>query len=172
MVFSTYSKQCILNLYWKGYKVSAIVDCLVLEDHIRVSKQGVCQFIKHYHHYGTIARKPGSGLPPKLSPAIQQLIENAMVQRRWNDLQALLASYGIYVSLATIVRNRIQLGWTYRGSAYCQLIRQQNMEKHLDWAQIYLHDNFDDVIWSDKTTNSPTSLLQKTGRKASSKATC
>ena len=68
------------------------------------------------------------------------------------QLQAILAGYGIYVSLATIVRNRIQLGWTYRGSAYCQLIRQQNMDKRLDWARIYLHDDFADVIWSDETT--------------------
>ena len=42
------------------------------------SKQGVRQFIKHYNKYGTIARKPGSGLPPKLSPVIQHLIEQAM----------------------------------------------------------------------------------------------
>jgi hypothetical protein len=26
------------------------------------------------------------------------------------------------------------------------------MEKRLDWACIYLHDNFADVIWSDETT--------------------
>ena len=41
-------------------------------------------------------------------------------------------SLGLYVWLATIVRNRVQLGWTYRGSAYCQLIRHQNKGKRLD----------------------------------------
>ena len=49
-----------------------------LEDEIRVSKQGCRQFLKHYNFYNTIARKPGSGLPPKLPPAVQQLIEDAM----------------------------------------------------------------------------------------------
>lgn len=39
------------------------------------------------------------------------------------QLQSILAWKGIYISLATILRNRHQLGWTYRGSAYCQLIR-------------------------------------------------
>ena len=63
------------------------------------------------------------------------------------QLLAKLASLGVYVSLATIVRNRVQLGWTYRGSAYCQLIRHQNKEKRLEWARTYLHNNFDYVIW-------------------------
>lgn len=155
MVFSTYTKQRILNMYWKGYKVSAIVECLVLQDQIVVSKQGVRQFIKHYHQYGTIARKPGSGLPPKLSPTIQQLIEETMQEddeTSATQLQAILASVGVYVSLATIVRNRVQLGWTYRGSAYCQLIRHQNKEKRLEWARTHLHDSFENVIWSDETT--------------------
>lgn len=131
MVFSTYTKQRILNLHWKGYKISSIVERLVLADQIVVSKQGVRQFLKHYHKYGTIARKPGSGLP-SLAPAIQQLIEQTMQdddETSATQLQAILASQGIYISLATIVRNRILPGWTYRGSAYCQLIRHQNKLK-------------------------------------------
>ena len=155
MVFSEYTKQRVLSLKWQGYKVSAIVECLVLEDGIRVSKQGVRQFLKRYIQTGTIARKPGSGPSAILSPAILQIIEGTMRdddETTATQLQAKLASYGIYVSLATIVRNRNQLGWTYRGSAYCQLIRPRNKEKRLDWARTYLHDNFDNVIWSDETT--------------------
>ena len=37
------------------------------------------------------------------------------------QLQEMLASHGVYVSLSTILRSRKQLGWVYRGSAYCQL---------------------------------------------------
>lgn len=68
------------------------------------------------------------------------------------QLQALLAHYHIYISLATIVRNRRELGWIYRGLAYCQLIRNANKEKQLEFARTYLHNNFDNVIWSDETT--------------------
>lgn len=155
MVLSYYSKQRILSLASKGYRVSAIVECLVLEDGILVSKQGVRQFLKRFAIYKTIARKPGSGLPPKLAPAVQQMIEDAMRkddETTATQLQAMLASKMIYVSLATIVRNRLELGWTYRGSAYCQLIRHANKQKRLDWATTYLHDSFDNVIWSDETT--------------------
>ena len=68
------------------------------------------------------------------------------------QFQAMLASRHIYVSLSTIVRNRSELGWTYRGSAYCQLIRRENKEKRLRWATAHQHDNFDDVVWTDETT--------------------
>lgn len=155
MVFSYYTKQRVLSLKWQGLKVSAIVESLVLEDGIRVSKQGVRQFLKCYSHTGTIARKPGSGPSANLSPLIRQVIEAAMRQddeTTATQLQAILASHHVYVSLATILRNRNQLGWTYRGSAYCQLIRPRNKEKRLQWAQTFLQDDFDNVIWSDETT--------------------
>ena len=32
---------------------------------------------------------------------------------------------------------------------YCQLIRQQNEVKRLQWAQEHLSDGFDSVIWTD-----------------------
>ena len=155
MVFSDYAKRRILSLHLKGWKVSVIVEYLVLEDGIRVSKQGVRQFLKRYHIYNTIARKQGSCLRPKLSPSVQQLIENAMRENgetTITQLQAMLAHYGVYVSLATIVRNRQELGWVYRGSAYCQLILNASRGKRFDFARIYLHNDFDDMIWSDETT--------------------
>lgn len=155
MVLSAYAKQRILSLHWQGCKVSEIVECLVLEDEIVTTRQGVRQFLKRYSEYGTIDRKPGSGFSPRLSPALQQLIETTMRaddETTATQLQVKLASVNVYVSLATILRNRRQLGWTYRGSAYCQLIRQQNKVKRLDWARANLHDDFQNVIWSDETT--------------------
>ena len=103
----------------------------------------------------SISRKPGSGLPPKLSPAIVKLIEDTMRkddETTATQLQSILATRQIYVSLSTIVRNRSELGWIYRGSAYCQLICHANKLKCLQWAQANLNDEFDNVIWSDETT--------------------
>ena len=56
------------------------------------------------------------------------------------------------LSLSTILHVRRELGWTYRGSAYCQLIRQANKEKRLEWARAHLHDNFEDVLWTDESS--------------------
>ncbi|SMN12493.1 hypothetical protein SPBRAN_1148 [uncultured Candidatus Thioglobus sp.] len=155
MVYSDYTKQRILSLYWRDYTISEIVEYLQLEDHIQTTRQGVRQFLKRYKLSKSIGRKPGSGMPPKLSPELQKFIEDTM---RSNDettatqLQAMLASMNIYVSLATIVRNRADLGWTYRGSAYCQLIRQPNKVKRLAWAHAHINDQFCNVIWSDEST--------------------
>ena len=113
---SIHTKLGILNLHWKNYSVSSIVEYLVLEDGILASKQGVRQFLKRYNKTNTIARKSGSGLPPKLSPAIQQITNQFMQdddETAATQLQAKLASFNVYVSLAAIVKNRIQLGWTY-----------------------------------------------------------
>ena len=40
-------------------------------------------------------------------------------------------------------------GWTFRGSAYCQLIRDVNKEKRLEWALQYKNDK---VIYTDECT--------------------
>ena len=155
MVLSDYTKLRILSLHWQGYKISRIADILVLEDNTTVSKQSVRLFLKRFVQRGTIARKPGSGRALKLSPTILQIIERAMQEddeTTATQIQANLASHDVYVSLTTILRNRRQMGWIYRGSAYCQLIRNVNKQKRLEWAQQNLRDNFDDVIWSDESS--------------------
>ena len=137
MVFSVYTKLRILSLYQKGCKVSYIAECLVMEDEIVVSKQGIRQLLKRYKDHETITRKPGSGCTIKLSSMVQQIIETVMQEDETTatQLQTKLANHGIYVSLATILRNRRLLGWVYRGSAYCQLIRNVNKQKRLEWAR-------------------------------------
>ena len=57
-----------------------------------------------------------------------------------------------FVSLTTILRNRKQLGWVYRGSAYCQLIRNVNKQKRLEWARANIYDTFNNVIWSNESS--------------------
>ena len=69
------------------------------------------------------------------------------------QLHKLLTDRGISISTSTILRCRKELGWTYRGSAYCQLIRQCNKAKRLEWARQYVQeakDGFEDVVWTDE----------------------
>ena len=65
------------------------------------------------------------------------------------QLHALLVCSGYTMTFKTVLRCRSALGWTFRGSAYCQLIRQENKAKRLEWAQQHRNDNFADVIWTD-----------------------
>ena len=70
------------------------------------------------------------------------------------QLQKLLAKNGYELSLHTILCSRAKLGWTFRGSAYCQLIRDGNKVKRLEWAREHLQasqsDGFSDVVWTDE----------------------
>ena len=59
------------------------------------------------------------------------------------------------VSLTTIRRCRRRLGWISSTPRYCQLIREQNKAKRLEWwcwNCIRSDDHFEDVIFSDKST--------------------
>ena len=50
------------------------------------------------------------------------------------QLHKLLVEKGYNISRRTILRCRHDLGWTFRGSSYCQLICHVNKVKRLEWA--------------------------------------
>ena len=63
-----------------------------------MSKQGIWLFLKRYSERGTTARKPGSGAPPKISPAISLIVEQAIREDdeiTATQLQARLATHGV-----------------------------------------------------------------------------
>ena len=69
------------------------------------------------------------------------------------QLEKILADQGHKLSLKSILRSRSKLGWTFHGSAYCQLIREQNKAKRLEWAienNAALNGEFTDVVWTDE----------------------
>ena len=156
--YSSYTKQRILSYHGNGVSAYAMVPLLRAEG-LSVSKTGIYYLLRKYRAIGTIERKPGSGRPSKITIEILSTVERQMQQDDETtavQLQHLLAVRGCRLSLRTILRSRSQLGWTFRGSAYCQLIRHANVEKRLRWAQqnmaAALTDGFKDVVWTDETT--------------------
>ena len=120
-----------------------------------VSRVGIHKFLEHFEETGTLLRKPGSGRPSKITRLVKMVVEEQM--RRDDEttaiqLHSLLVSKGYELSLKTILRCRSSLGWTFRGSAYCQLIREENKLKRFAWAQSYQHDAFENVIFTDECT--------------------
>lgn len=99
---------------------------------------------------------PGSGRPSKAKDqAVLSLVEEQM--QKDNETTALQLHYhlekiGVSISLPTVLRSRQKLGWTFRGTHYCQMICEVNKSKRLEWAREYLHDDFSDVVWTDETT--------------------
>ena len=64
----------------------------------------------------------------------------------------MLAEHGHHVGETTALKCRTELGWTRRGSAYCQMIREVNKVKQLEWARKNKGDDFSNAIFSDETT--------------------
>lgn len=154
MVYSAYTKQRILFYHQQGYKAPTIAK-LLHEEGVRCTRVGVANFLRKFLLTGTIARCPGSGRPSKITSEVQEVVEQQMRlddETTATQLHQLLASKGYCISLRTILRCRAALGWTFRGSAYCQLIRDENKVKRLTWAREHLHDTFCDVIWTDECT--------------------
>ena len=154
MVFSTYKKQRILHFASLRLKPPTIAKELEKEG-LKCSRVGIYRFLKHYQATGSIGRKVGSGRPSKITAEIRQIVDDQMRlddETTAHQLHRLLTDKGYSVSLRTILRCRTALGWTFRGSAYCQLIREVNKGKRLAWAREHLHDTFDNVIWSDECT--------------------
>ena len=58
----------------------------------------------------------------------------------------------VKVSLATVKRAKKDLGWVSSTPHYCQLIREKNKAKRLEWCQKCVNDDerFSDVIWTDE----------------------
>ena len=79
-------------------------------------------------------RTPESGRPSKITAEVKALVERQM---RHDDettaaqLHVLLVRSGSQWILRTVLRCRTYLGWTFRGSSYCQLIRHENKQKRL-----------------------------------------
>ena len=152
MVFSAYVKQRIIYFHQRGYRPPTI-SVLLQEESISASRVGIAKFLMKYELTGSVSRAPGSGRPTKISTEIKAIVEDKMREddeTTASQLHKILTSRGYQISSRTILYYRFALGWTFRGSTYCQLIHEPNKIKRLEWAQRYLNDHFDDVVWMDE----------------------
>ena len=67
-----------------------------------------------------------------MTQRVKDIIEEQMQkddETTADDLDRILQREGIKLSCSTILLCRRKLGWTYRGAAYCQIIREANKLK-------------------------------------------
>eukprot|EP00731_Ephydatia_muelleri_P012243 Em0006g1137a len=151
------SKLRILFFYSKGLNPPAILKRLQ-EEGMLATRQGIWKFIKKFNSDGKIGRRLGSGRKTNIISEIKAIVNEQMKkddETTASQLHALLISRGYYLSYRAILRCRSALGWTFRGSAYCQMIGEQNKLKRLNWAIAHLHEaetGFKDVVWTDECT--------------------
>ena len=159
MVYSSYKLQRILYHLLRGHKPPTI-SWLLHKDSLKASCVEIVKFLKKYRETGCIGQRPGSGRPSKITAEIKVIVNEQMRkddETTATQLHALLVNCGYCISLRTtcILQCRTSLGWTFCGSSYCQLIRAQNREKRLAWAQCYgtyKDEDFEEVIFTDECT--------------------
>jgi len=153
MVFDGYTKQRILS-FFDGQRPTQIQH-LLEEKGIAVSRQGMAKFIRRYLATGTIAWRKRSGRRCNISDDVKGIVEEEMRrddETTASQLHVILTRKGYHLNLATILRCQTMLGWVYRGSTYCQVIREANKLKRLEWARKNQGDRFDNVVFTDKCT--------------------
>ena len=152
MVYSSYKKQRILYYHSLGMRAPSIAERL-REERLPCTRVGIAKFLQRFN--GSLSRRAGSGRPSKVTAEIREIVEEQMQrddETTAHQLHRLLRQRGHNISIRTVLRCRTSLGWTFRGSAYCQLIREKNKEKRLEWARDNIGDDFADVIFTDECT--------------------
>ena len=154
MVYSDYVKQRVL-FYHRSKKNGTEIVRSLAEEGYNASKVGVYKFLRRYKESGTIARAPGSGQTSKVNAEIRKLIEDQMQKNdetTIQELKQLLKKEGFDVAQSSIHQWRKYLGWTSKGTSYCQMIRDVNKEKRLKFAEENKDMTFQDTIYTDETT--------------------
>ena len=77
MVYSSYKKQRILFLHQQGFKAPTICK-LLRKEGLTVTARGTYKFLKKFADTGSIGRRPGSGRPSKITPAIKAIVDQQM----------------------------------------------------------------------------------------------
>ena len=144
MVYSTYNKQRILCLYLLGLKAPSICE-INRNEGMTTSRVGIYKFekVRNVWFYRETGSRPLSWITAK----VKRIVEKKMMRL---PLTICTCCSAVSISLIiTVLRCRTSLGWTFRGRAYCQLIRDANKVKRLDWAK---DDDFTNVIYADECT--------------------
>ena len=133
-MYSLYKHQRIVYYYNQGYRPPTI-ECLLHAEGLTAGKRGISKFITKCRETGSIGRRPGSGRPSKITAEVKAIVEEQMQaddEVSAYQLHRLLKSRGYSISLATNLRCRTALGWTFCGSSFCPLICHANKQKRLD----------------------------------------
>lgn len=140
-----------------NHGITEIVKILKREGCV-VTRASVYNLLKKWDTHGTIGDLPRPVRDPvDVSLEILDFIDNTMKNNDETTARRLgtklTERFNVHFSLSKIKRLRRGLGWLATGSKYCQLVREANRVKRLEFAQLCLRnqENFEDVLWSDES---------------------
>ena len=145
---------------------------LASEGH-HVTKPGISYFLKKFKDMGTITRKAGTGRKPTKTRTVLEFIDREITKDDeilLGDLKSKVEEQGLKASISSVHHWKQELGWTSKGTKYCQMVQEANVGERLAWAKENVHDiNLDDLIFTNETTvqleNHRRTTSYKKGRK-------
>ena len=157
MGFLTHDQKArIIRLRSNGKGASEIVRILA-EDDIKISRWSIIRFLRRYQERQSLENAPKSGRPSQgVTIELMNFIDSEM--ERNDELTSpeltrrILLHFGLQFSKEKVGRLRRKLGWMQTGTKYCQLIREPNRVKQLEFSEKCLRENeqFDNVIFTDE----------------------
>ena len=127
------------------------------DDDCKISRLSVRRFLKRFQERRSFENAPLPGRPAEdVTPELMTFIDEQMEQN--DELTApnlrkkIFEEFEVKFSESKVKRLRKKLGWVQTGTKYCQLIREPNRAKRLEFCQQCEEDGetFDDVIFSDE----------------------
>ena len=153
---SVETRRRVVLLKNSGYTMKEIRERLLEED-ISISLVSLFRLLKKYNEHGTIRDLPR---PPPITRLNREQVQYVDCCMAGNDeltarqLHALLLKEwpDLNVSLSTIKKERRNLGWVSTRPKYCQLVRERNKEKRVEWCNEMINSNetFENVIFTDE----------------------
>ena len=138
------------------YGIYSDVTRLLRNENLIVDRSFVMRTVKTFNSCGKLYRdRQGRQSSLSTNKHIHAIIDNCMKENdemTAKNIQSHLERYRYSVSVSTINRIRNRLGWSLKTTRYCQMIRNNNKPKRVQWATENLNETFEDVIWSDETS--------------------
>lgn len=128
----------------------------ILNEHVICSRSFIWRTLQTFKSCGKIYKEQ-KGRQSKIhrNKSIQNYIETCMKnndEMTAKSIQSGLQRKGHDVSITSINRICRNLGWQLKTTSFCQLIRNVNKPKRLQWVRDNLNDSFENVIWTDETS--------------------
>ena len=152
-MYSLYLRERIVRL---GQSLSGqtLVDALK-EKGFRVSRSGVHYVLKKWKRDKTIFDYHRSGRPKVLNYKTHEQVNqwlNHDNELTINDILHKLHQQGVQASRSCVGQALQYMGWSAHVTRYCQLIRERNKEKRVEFCKDILSDGdtFDNVVFTDE----------------------
>ena len=150
--------QRVVYLKSRGYTYKTIRERLKTEG-VCVSTKSLYLLVAKYRQTKSVTDRPRRAVSKILGNEHYRFIDEALAtndELTSRQLRTMLTNKypELSMSLSTIVRARRELGWVVTTPKYCQLIRDANKQKRLEWCQEMINTNeqFDDVIFTDESS--------------------